>query len=318
MSYTAKIKKLLPSTYHGYVAFLFFLGLSAGLWAMNKLTKDYDASFEFRPKVKNSFTGASYTDDVDNTLYIKARSSGLFILRMYFNPGKIITIDVEDLKLDDDKPHLEIPVSMLLGKISENLEKDVDIKSVYPDTLYYSVSKNSVKKVPVTAEQNLAFGAEYRQSGPTILTPDSITVSGSREILDTVDRIVVSIEKSKNLTDTQEGVITIDRRDDLICRPRKINYRIPVERCTASSISIPIKTPDIPGLFLLTDNVRVKFTVPTKDFRNINVAGFKAVIDPEDVRNSIGGKALIKLEKSPDEAFDISCDPPFVEFIIQK
>lgn len=290
------------------------------LWLMNKLVQYYKADLEISPRIISSQSGI-YSDAADNTLYVKVLASGFFILGEKFSKNNSVIIDVKDSPEGQKKTGLKIATVNLKDKIRDDLDKNVQILSIEPDTIYFNISEHVTKKVPVTGDFTLSFKSEYRQYAPIQFSPDSVTVAGAREHVANINSITLPPKKYRNVNKPVNDVSNAVASQDIYVNPSKIRYTIPVARCTEGTASVTVRAVNVPAgnkLILLPGRIDVKYYVPLKDYKSVLSSDFIAEVDFNDTETSLNRHIKVKMVKYPYPIFDIRVEPAFVEFLIQK
>lgn len=323
MSEKEKMDQPRSAKYRRHFFFLFFILISIGMWLTNKLAQEYVATLQFTPVVRNSQLAAIYQDKQDNTLYLQVKASGFYLMRVnLFGNKPELVFDIKELKLGSKKDTvLRLPSVLLKDRFPDYMEKDFKVMQIEPDTLYFRISNNATKRVPVQTAFTLSFEREYRQSGPIKLYPDSVTLSGNERDLENIHSVSTSPYSYPKLNAPEEGVIKLNTIRNVICKPEKVRYVIPVARCTQASISLTVtakNTPERTSLLLFPPQVQVKYTIPIHVHADIKQSNFEAVVDFNDTDGLLGRKLRVALKQKPEQAFDIQIEPEFVEFIIQK
>jgi YbbR domain-containing protein len=300
--------------------FLAFLALTIVFWLMSKLAQDYDTVLKITPKLRSSLSSI-YSDAADNTLYIQVRASGFFILGKKFSESGSFIINIKDPPEGAHKSGLRIATVNLKDKIRDGFDKSVQILSIEPDTVYFNVSEHATKKVPVKGDFNLSFKNEFRQYAPIQFFPDSVTITGSQENIAIVNSIVLFPKKYENVDKTVEDISNINTGQDIYVNPTKIRYKIPVERCTEGTVSVTVRTVNVPKgskLILLPSTVNIKYLVPLKDYSSVSVNDFFVEVDFNDTQASLNRYIKVNIVRRPSSVFDFKVEPAFVEFLIQK
>jgi YbbR domain-containing protein len=287
---------------------------------MNKLAQDYDTVLKVSPRLKTSLSGI-YSDAADNTLYVQVRASGFFILGKKFSYNNSFIVDIKDSYEDNHKKALKIATINLKDKIRDNFDKNVQVLSIEPDTIYFNVSNHITKKVPVTGDFSLSFKSDFRQYAPIQFFPDSVTITGSQEHVAKMASIALHPQKYEDVDETVEDISNIAAGQDIYVNPSKIRYKIPVERCTEGTVSVSIKTVNVPEknrLVLLPSEVNIKYLVPLKDYASVSANDFFAEVDFNDTKTSLNRHIKVKIVQHPSSVFEVKVEPAFVEFLIQQ
>jgi YbbR domain-containing protein len=301
-----------------YLEFLSFLALTVMLWLMNKLSQDYDTVLKVSPKLNSSLAGI-YSEAADNTLYVQVRASGFFILSKKFSDDGSFAFDINDYP--DEQHTIKIPTTNLKDRIRDYFDKNVQILSIEPDTVYYNMSEYVTKKIAVTGNFELSFKREFRQSAPVQFLPDSVIIAGARDYVAQVKSIALLPQEYDDVDETIEDISNIATAQDIYVNPSKIRYRIPVERCTEGSVAVMIRTVNVPQnnrLILLPAKVNVRYVVPLRDYQSVSVNDFCVEVDFDDTQMSLNRHIKVKVVRHPSSVFDIRLEPAFVEFLIQN
>jgi len=286
---------------------------------MHKLAKDYETTLTVYPKVRNSLSASVYVDAADNNLQLQIKAPGFFILRKKFTRNNSVSIDLKSS--EKEASELKLTTISLKEKIADNFDKTVQITSIHPETIYYTLSGNISKKVPVVANFNITFKNEYRQNAPVQFSPDSVIVRGAQANIDSIKQIVLPFHKYDNVDKTIEDIASIVAPENVLIEPLRVKYKIPVARCTAGSVSVPIRVVNAPSnstLVLLPSAIEVKYLVPVKEYTSVNSSDFAVEVDFKETNNSLNRRIKVNLVKNPSEVFDIKIEPAFVEFLIRQ
>lgn len=308
-----------------YFILCFFVLISLILWVTTKLTSEYSANLQFTPQIINSLTGGTYTDEHNNnTLYIQTKAKGYYIMRQQLTKNHTLSIDLKDKKIIPGKSSnlIKLPTAGIKDKVLDALGRDITIISIEPDTLYLRYSRPSTKRVPVKPNFKLLFEKEYQQIAPIVFEPDSITIMGQHEVLDTINAVYTINETYADLKETLETSLSIKSINKVVFSQRKVKFKVPIERCTESSIKLPISVLNPPhsySILLLPPQVEVKYIVPLSDYTTIKKDDFEAVVDYFEVDSlSTTRKLRVKLLRTPQKITSVKLSPEFVDFIQHK
>ena len=77
-----------------------------------------------------------------------------------------------------------------LADVAEQLSTKIGVQliSMFPESVYVAFGREVAKAVPVTLDYDLAFRDGYGQVGQTVVVPDSVTILGAEDVLQTIDR----------------------------------------------------------------------------------------------------------------------------------
>lgn len=189
MSAGSKIKKFLPNK--ELPVFLFFLLLSFLFWYLNELGKDLEGTISYPVRYINPPKERIISGDLPDKLEMNLRGPGYSILKMKISGSRApVVIDfsrVSPKRLPGIKPNYYLLTSGLIQGFSKQLHADFEIISIYPDTLYFSYDRLITRRVAVKPDIDIEPVAGSRIV--IVPDPDSISVTGPEQILDTLGGI---------------------------------------------------------------------------------------------------------------------------------
>jgi YbbR domain-containing protein len=135
-----------------------------------------------------------------------------------------------------------------------------------------------------------------------ITTPDSITLYGYKEILDTLNFIYTKEYTSKNLKDTLNAILQLDIPSHCKANPNKVNVIAPIEFYTASDIDLSIRVKNLPENIIvktIPEKLNLSFLVGLSKYKDIRPSDFILSIDYESLRQSNSNTETVTLESFP-------------------
>lgn len=203
--------------------------------------------------------------------------------------------------------------------IENNISSQFAVQHIYPDTVYFNFSKIYSKKVAVKANLDLSFDKQFQLKAPVSISPDSIEISGPRNILDTVFFVYTNEHELKNLNRST-------RRNIGLKKIRKVNFAVSrvvvfvdVEKYTEQLLSIPVDFENLPDTIDIEPKVRnvtAKFIVGLSRFNNYSAEDFSAIVDCDTLQYK---PDLLRVDFSaPEELNVISFFPKEIDYIIKK
>ncbi|MGV8878844.1 MAG: YbbR-like domain-containing protein [Sphingobacteriaceae bacterium] len=242
--------------------------------------------------------------------------------QMLFSKARFITWNVvADLKTLESKNY--IILSTQLRKINSGLDKNQQIVSFSPDTLYFDFSSRSVKRVPVEVQYNLKFQKQYAINGEVEIKPNFITLVGPSENISKIkswktDSLVAtdvneSLNRRLSLQSVKEGNMTI--------YPKIVEVSIPVDEFTEKTIEVPVKLINNKQFYnvkLFPAKVKITFTTSLSSYASINENFFEAVADLNQWREHGYRYFPVQLVRVPPFCKVVKVEPENVDFIIRK
>lgn len=322
-----KYKEIRKKSGQKILVFLFFVALSALIWFFNALGKNYSTFISFPVRYTNIPSNKVLTNDLPNRLLLKVNAKGNIILkyklRSNINP---VVFDVKSFaserSSDGDINSFHILTSLTRDRLQSQLDGEVQITDIEPDTLFFELAETTSKKVPVIPEVNISLQKQYMQKGDIQTSPDSVLISGPAKIIDTIQYVRTQELVLNNITDTVRKSIDIVSIPSINYALEEVNIMIFVERFTESELKIPIRVNNLPDTIQLKTfprQVTTTFKVGLSDYQKISQEMFRAVVNFDStLLINPPNKLDVKLEKYPGFVSSVNYYPTDVDYILEK
>ncbi len=199
---------------------------------------------------------------------------------------------------------------------------DIKALNILPDTIHFSFFHSGYKKVPVHLNKYLNFERQFSLSDSIQLSPDSITLNGPIEILDSIHRIETEALVLNNLNKPGTYNIRIKKPNEkLSYAPLEIGVHLNVDKYTESILEVPIYVDHLlssDSLDIFPQTVKVRYLVSLRDYNKVNPKLFRIAADAFDLRNSKAQNLRLYLRNIPPFIHGVRMEPETVEFIIRK
>lgn len=306
--------------------FSFFLLLSVILWFLTALGKNYNASISYPVRYIKLPEDRVLVNKMPDKLLLSVNAQGYTLLRYKLKSRLLpIIFDVKSFRLSnipgEDANTVYILTSIAKNKIQKQLSSDIEVLDISPDSLIFRFASEIDRQVPVLPEYNLSYAKQYMQVRPVSVVPDSITVSGPETVVDTIRGISTVRKDFRNVNKTIEFTAEVIQGEKLNYSHDKVRVRIPVEKFTEASFSIPLEyehLPDSLNLKLFPDEVKLTCRVGLSDYDQLSERSFRAVVDFLGTNQNLGNKLQVELTKQPGFVRSVSYHPKSVEYIIER
>ncbi|MBI5021234.1 MAG: hypothetical protein HZB59_07365 [Ignavibacteriales bacterium] len=164
--------------YHIVIASFLFAALT---WISVNLREEYTVVKHFPVVLENLKQGKALKYPFPKTVNVRFKAGGWALAGFYLTPDLKYSIDLSSLGPNDfiitakDLPdHVKIPFGI------QPIE-------IVPDTMILAIDEYREKRVPITVNLSAGYKTGYGQVGSIRVTPDSITVGGSRHLIGTIE-----------------------------------------------------------------------------------------------------------------------------------
>ncbi len=237
------------------VVYLVCVLIATVLWFLNALNKDYTTSISFPVKYTNPPAHRFLSNRPPSQVDLKVKAHGFTLLRyklhMSFAPIilnlKSITKDVEPRN-----GHYRVASSKVLHRIRSQVSNEISILEVQPGIINIVLDSLKTKTVPVKADVDLDFVAQFSLKDTVLVIPASVEIVGPSAIVDTITCLFTGQKKYTKVDRTISRTLDIIHPENTTVKPEKVQVRIDVEEYTEKEIRIPLTIKNKP------DSVKVK------------------------------------------------------------
>ncbi len=262
------------------------------LWVVYTLSNEYTAYFRFPVEVETNLEGRTNISRPDNTLFIRGKARGFYIIRntwrkrippvSFFADGEL----VHEIPGSDDEFYLLS--DNIDNLVNDALGTDLELETILSDTIRLRYPREHFKKVPVRFVADIAYKSQYMSFEPVRLTPDSVLVYAQEPYLEIIEEVKTRRTTLGNLSQSVEGIARLEIPENTRLSHAEVEYRIPVLRYVEMSFEVPVTTRNVPyrrELFVLPDVVTIQFRCPFREASGISPDDFLLVIDYNDSVN---------------------------------
>lgn len=304
-----KIKK--PSKLSAFFICLF---IAICLWLLHALNTVYVKDIKIPVSFRNLPPGKIPPVRLPDSLYLKVKASGLKFLMISLNQEKEpYVVNFSDLQSNTSLTRYYL--SSGLKKLSESFQFDLELKSVYPDTIVLASKNTQQKLVPLKPLIDLSLKQGYACSKVTI-TPSELLIYGSESDLKVIDTLYTT---SLMLTDVSDDI------------SRKVSLNIPlsgiyteisqaqvvlqIEKLIERHLILPILTNKELSNYhyaFFPPSVRLKITAPLSHNNNLDTSQIMVQAQTDMIRDN---KMPVKISGLPNGWYLVKQDPEEVEYL---
>lgn len=283
--------------------FLFFLICSAIFWFTNTLNKTYELNIEIPIEYVNVPPELEFTTELPSSFSVKLKDKGTSMLIYQYKNFDPVVVNFNDYSVYSSNNTWSIPTTTLFEKfIKKQIDQSSIIINYYPEEIVIEKKLLDSKKVKVEPRIHLNLQKQYFLCDNITTFPDSITLYGYKEILDTLSCIYTQEYTSDKLKDTLNTILFLDIPEHCKANPNKINVIAPVEFYTESDIDLSIRIKNLPeniSVKTIPEKLNVSFLVGLSKYKEIRPSDFILSLDYEVLRKSDSNSETVTLESYP-------------------
>lgn len=300
--------------------FSVFLMISAFIWLLNALNKNYTSVLEY-PLVYTDFPeDRVFVGELPENLDLQINANGYVLLRhRMFRKPVPISFDVSDYNLSRglDSSSAYILTRYLKNQISKELPAELQLLEIKPDTLYFQFAGKVTRMVKIKPDFDYTIVNQFTIKDKIMLTPDSVEVTGPDLILDTMAFVHTEKMDLGELTRNYKDKIRLNQQADLTYNVSRVDCFIELERFTELQVSVPIEVLNLPDSILIQtfpSSIKLNCKVGLSKYDRIESYPFKALIDYEKIEERVQ-TLNVSIQNLPDYLLGYEYSPKTVEFL---
>jgi YbbR domain-containing protein len=305
---------------------LFFLFLAIFLWLIINLSKEegYVQTLQFPVEYKNLPENKELIGELPEDIEVRFKAAGFDLLKYQLNSFDPLEVDVTSMLLSKDGLKAYWVTNDQLSLIQDQLDPDVEVFSISPDTITISYQKLASKKVPIVLNLKQNFDQFTTLYEAPKLEPDSLLITGDEETLSKVDSIITKELKLSGEEGVFDGFVdlVLPKMEKTTFSNEKVKVHLRLAKLTENTLDQQVELrflPDSVEVVVFPKQVHVKVQLALSDFDKLKAYEVRAYVDVSKALNENQPDFLsVQLDPLPDYVRNYSVEPKRVEYIISK
>jgi len=311
-----KVLRQLPTKDRFKFFFLFIL-LSFIFWFSTKLSNTYQIEQSFSIHWNNIPKGIVLNHD-SSELVLSITASGIEILWYRLFKNKINLVLNKNIFIGKEA---FVSIDNERFNIQQQLFDNTILNQITTPVIKITYARLGVKKVKITSDPILKFRAGYLSDSPLTISPDSLLVRGSQDVLDTLTIVKTVSFIMENVFESFQKVIALENLTNLQFDIHEVNIKQEVSRYSEKQFILPIEIINIPKsvkVKLFPPTGTLKATMPLTLLNGFNARDFMLVVDYELILKNELTHLPIRLVKQPSQVKKVIWEPKTVNYLIRK
>lgn len=301
-----------------FLTFLFFLLISALLWFLIKLSKEYTTQTVFTV-VYTQAPVNKWVSSSDQKVNLSFVADGFVTLRhnLIRQPNRVVEISLEEVpyRLEGGNTY-SYGSQYVAERVADWLGVPAGNVTMNDDKQYFNMEDLQQKELPVQVPLDVTTQRQYYLYGDPIVEPATLTVYGPKSVLDTVEVLhtepFVATGANADITrslavDYYQGVIQ--------AAEQTVQVTVRVEQYTETQVEVPVTVADSLQVRFFPETMTVRCLVPIRDFASLSPAAFVVLADTAQLH--LRQPLLdIRLVQVPEHVQVIKTEPEQVEYLI--
>ena len=289
------------------------------VWFLVNLSQEYSGTISVPVVAQCNIEG--YGIESSNTVLVSARcrTEGFRLVREFSRrERKVVKVKFNSRDLRRTAPGVYCVIGGAKNSyVDQFFGEDAKVEAFITDTLRFVFPVENNKKVPVEVPLSVSCRSQYMQSGAFRTMPDSITVYGSQERLDAVERVTCGRLVLTDVHDSRHGVLKLNAIKGVRFSADEVSYQLPVSRYVELRTTVPVDVSDVPPgkalqVYPPQAEVVLRCAFPlAKD----PLSSFKLYIDWDDFSSSLTGRCTPRVRRLPAGVLDYRVEPEVFDCI---
>jgi len=263
-------------------AFIVFLFLASFFWILTKFSKPDVASVVATISYVNIPQGFILKENTIQDFSFNVNATRFEFLGYVFNKPDI-KIDVSTY-FNETTNTAKVDGAALEKLILKQVVNGGFVTQLSLPELILTLEQLSFKKVPVVGQILISYDVGFDGMGPKQIKPDSVTITGSKKMLDTIFSLNTSPIELKDISASFAQDVSLQSwpNTSVTISPKQVTISQEVSEYSQKILIVPVTMVNQPsqGNFkLLPASIRVAFNVPVAQFNEIVSKDFTIICD---------------------------------------
>jgi hypothetical protein len=301
-----------------FLTFLVFLLISAALWFLIKLTKDYTAQTEFTV-VYTEVPASKWISTPEQQVKLSFVADGFAVLRhnLVRPQRRVVSIPLDEVpyRLEGGNTY-SFSTQYVVERVADWLGVPSGNITINDDKQYFNMEDLQQKELPVVVPLDVKTQRQYLVYGTPKVEPATVTVYGPKNVLDTMTMVHTAVFSAVNASGKLTQTLPVDYYEGTVrSEQTTVVVTVEVEQYTETDIEVPVRVSDSINCRFFPEAMKVKCLVPIRDFASVNAASFLVLADTAQLHR-LQPLLDIHLDKVPEHVQIIKTEPEQVEYLI--
>lgn len=300
--------------------FLLFLTMSFLFWMLIKLSEEYIADVVVEVTYIDLPNKKLLQSEPDNKITLTLKDRGFNLLKNRIK-NKKINYSLKDINHKKSSIYFS-ETNLNINFIQAQFSAETVLLKIKPDTLYFDFGKKFSRKVKVISDINLQFKSGFNLVNSTIITPEYITISGPKGIIDSIDMVRtedIFIDKIAQSFEKKIPLVVPDKKVSLSVD--HVILKAKVDKFTEGSFIIPFEVINVPKTSIISTypkEIKIVYKVALSDYNKVIPESFKVICDFRESQNNKLDYLIPKIIEQSDMITSVKIVPNKIEYLIKK
>jgi len=302
------------------LAFSFCLLLAGTFWFIQIYRQSFTATFSIPVRYTNIPDSVVFDSELPPSIEVSIRDNGYALFKYYFTKRHdSIYINVANIVRYSSNKMLQ--GSSLDQIVKDNLLPTSEISGYSPGSISLYYTPLQEKKIPVIFDGQIFLSVDYLLNGDISVSPDSVTVYGSKEILNSLKYAYTENDTINDFKSDKPLMYVLKNVPNVKFVPTEVQVTVPVDKYTQKDVMVPITCINLPeglNIRFFPSSVKVSFWVGVSKYEQITPNDFIIQFDYSELKRMKDPFTTLRILSSPDHVKNLVMSPGEAEFIFEK
>lgn len=280
------------------VVFIFAFMIALSMWLLVNLGRDYNLTLNLPVMHADPPEGQAFITEIPRSANTTVSGEGWKLISIYNNPPQVI------VPVDEGTINVFEAVQASLSNFPE-----VSVSKVQPMVVNVNTEEKMERRIPVRNDVTIETRRRFNVIGSISLTPDSVTVSGARSLVESLEYWPTEAREIDDVKENLDIEVQLRRAQRLIhLQTEKVRIKAEVAEFTEGEVRIPVVTRNLPvgrRVSYSPSVLTVRYDVPITQYSEASsVIPFQAFVNYSTIVNDTTGYVTPQIE--PDiEGLDV-------------
>ena len=279
------------------VVFIVAFILAFCMWLLVNLSRDFSLNLNLQVNVGNMPEDRALVEQLPEYATVSVQGEGWKLINLYNNPPQLyVDVQQEEINLYD-----QVRQQM-------NVMPDITVQKVQPLILNVELQEKISKTVPVVPSFEVEFRERFDYEGERRITPDSVTVTAARSVIDTVTSWPTRPVVLEDVRGDIDRTIALMEPHPLInLSTNQVQLTAPVAEFTEGETRVFIQTRNLPRgrtVNYSPSYITVRYDVPIDEYNQVkDLTPYNAYVTYEQIQQDTTGFVTPQVDQVVDQYY---------------
>lgn len=296
--------------------YLLFVALATLVWWGRAMTSQREITIKLPITYTDIPAEIVFDTPLPSQIEITLRDNGR-LLRQVQHTQPNITISLSD-KFEEGSNQLYISTDILRPRVQDMLPGSTTIQQIRPEEIVSSYHIDAIKRTPIHLRVRWTIEEQYQLTQAPIMTPDSVTIYGPQQLLDSIDAICTDDILVEKVVGTIKKEVGLRIPNGVRSQFTTTEVMWQTEQFTEKSFIVPIEMATLPAgetIHFFPKTTTVTARVSLSQFATLSAQDFRAVCEyPHQSENIL----TVKIVCTNPHVTQMRSSIHEVEYIIER